>query len=117
MCGFSSGGCTLGWWTILTIKKEELVLILKELLAIRQAELNNSNDCIIFEVCTRNKKGCIASLYRSPSQTNDEFDSFLLNFEQVPFGVIARNSLFDLVTHDFNARAGNWHCTKNELFH
>ena len=94
-----------------------MVLILKELLAIRQAELNNSNDCIIFEVCTRNKKGCIASLYRSPSQTNDEFDSFLLNFEQVPFGVIARNSLFDLVTCDFNARAGNWHCTKNELFH
>ena len=54
------------------------------------------------------KKGCIASLYRSPSQTHDEFDDFLLNFEQVSCGIIARNPLFDLVTGDFNARAGNW---------
>ena len=47
------------------------------------------------------------SLYRSPSHAHDEFDDFLLNFEQI-CDIIARNPLFLLLTNDFNATAANW---------
>ena len=81
---------------------------LNEFLAKCQVELNNCNECIVFEVCIRNKKGCIILLYRSPSQTHDEFDNFFLTLEQVLCDIIARNSLFDLVTRGCNARTANW---------
>ena len=45
----------------------------------------------------------IISLYRSPSQTHDEFDNLLLNFEQFLCDIIARNPFFVLITGDFNA--------------
>ena len=44
------------------------------------------------------------SLYRSLSQTHDEFDDFLLNFEQFLCDAIARNPYFVLIIGDFNAK-------------
>ena len=42
----------------------------------------------------KNKKGYVISLYRLPSQTKNEFDMFLINFEQLIGDIIAKNSLF-----------------------
>ena len=36
---------------------------------------------LILEISINNKNGYVVSLYRSPSQTLDEFDSFINNFE------------------------------------
>ena len=48
-----------------------------------------------------------------PSQTQDEFDIFLISFEKLIGGIIAKNPLFVLITGDFNARSTNhW---KNDL--
>ena len=48
-----------------------------------------------------------------PSQTQDEFDIFLVSFEKLIGGIIAKNPLFALITGDFNARSTNqW---KNDL--
>ena len=46
----------------------------------------------------------MVSLYRSPSQTQDQFNEFLLNFEQLLSDII---SLF-LMAGDFNARTLSW---------
>lgn len=54
------------------------------------------------------EKGYIISLYRSPSQTHDGFDDFWLTFEHALCDIIARNSLYTLVTGDFDAAAANW---------
>ena len=70
-------------------------------------ELNKLSEGIIFEVDIQ-KKGYTVLLYRSPSQTHDEFDDFLLNLEQVLCHVIARNPLFVLLTDGFNDRAAKW---------
>ena len=43
-----------------------------------------------------------------PSQTQDEFDDFLINFQPALSDIIASNPLFVLTTNDFNARAANW---------
>ena len=62
-------------------KRGGIDIYFKEFLATRQVELNNLGECNIFEVCIQNKKIHIISL-RSLSQTHNEFDDLLLNFEQ-----------------------------------
>ena len=47
---------------------------------------------ITVDVCIKNKKGNIVSLYRSPSQTTGEFDLFMLNLEK-PIDLIFTNQL------------------------
>ena len=48
----------------------------KEFLAVCPVEVKNLNECVIFEVSIKNKREYVVSLYRSPSQTEDEFDIF-----------------------------------------
>ena len=74
----------------------------------RQLELNNLNECIIFEVCIQYKKGYIILIYRSLSQAYDKFDNFLLNSEPVLCDIVAISPLFVLITNDFNATSENW---------
>ena len=53
--------------------------------------------------CIQNTKGYVVSLYRSPSQTQDQLNDFWLNFEQ-----LLSNINFLLIASDFNARASSW---------
>ena len=85
----------------------------KKFQAVRPVELKNLNECVIFEVSIKKKRGYVVSLYRSPSQTQDEFDIFLVSFEQLIGDIIAKNPLFVLITGDFNVRLTNW--WKNDL--
>ena len=50
-----------------------------------------------------NKKGYVVSLYWSPSQMPDEFDSFISNFEKLSWKVD-----FVLMIGDFNVKSCNW---------
>ena len=64
-------------------KKGSASIHYKEFLAVRSAEVKNLNECVIFEVYIKNKKGYLVSLYRSPSQTRDEFDLFLYKLSAI----------------------------------
>ena len=64
-------------------KKGSVDIYYKEFLAVRSVEVKNLTKCVISEVSTKNKRGYVVSLYISPSQTQDEFHIFLLNFEQL----------------------------------
>ena len=94
-------------------KKGDMGICYKEFLAVRPVEVKNLNECLIFEVSIKNKRGYVVSLYRSPSQTQDEFDIFLINLEQSIGDIIVKNPLFVLITGDFNVRSSNW--WKNDL--
>ena len=50
----------------------------------------------------------MVSRYRSPSQTQDRCDIFLISFDQLIGDIIAKNPLFVLITGDFNVRSTNW---------
>ena len=80
----------------------------KEFLAVRPVEVKSLNEWVIFEVSIKNKRGYVVSLYRSPSQTQDEFDNFLTSFKKLIGDIIAKNPSFVLITGDFNARSTNW---------
>ena len=73
-------------------------------MAVRPVSLLNLNEYLVLEIYIQNKKGYVISLYRSPSQRKDEFDQFLLNFEQLISDRMSQNPHFILVTGDFNVR-------------
>ena len=50
-------------------KKGGVGICYKEFLAVRPVKVKNLNECVIFEVSIKNKRGYVVSLYRSPSQT------------------------------------------------
>ena len=41
------------------------------------------SECVTLGVTIRNRKGYVITLYRFPSQTSDEFQSFIRDFEKV----------------------------------
>ena len=49
-------------------------------LSLRQIETPYFSQCIRCELTFQNKVGCIAIIFRSPSQSVTEFDGFLVNF-------------------------------------
>ena len=53
-------------------------------------------ECLTCEVTIQNKKGYVAAMYRSPNQSNMEFESFLSGFEDM------------LILGDFNVRSLTW---------
>ena len=66
------------------------------------------DECIVGEIRIQNKKCFITCIYRSPSQTSDEFDSFLFDYDQVCSSIASENPLMSFVIGDFNAKCTNW---------
>ena len=77
-------------------------------MAVRPVSPLNLNECLVLEINIQNKKGFVISLYRLPNQSKDEFDQFLLNFEQLMSDRMIQNPHFILVTGDYNVRSSSW---------
>ena len=65
-------------------------------------------ECLIFEVPINNKRGYVVSIYRSPSQTSDGFNSFTTNLEKRLVNISSTNPHFILMIGDFNDKSSNW---------
>ena len=55
-----------------------------------------------------NEKMILSVIYRSPSQNHREFDSFLLNFEQLLSDISTGKPTVSIITGDSNARSSAW---------
>ena len=65
-------------------------------------------ECIILEIQLNGKSLILCTLYRSPSQSSEEFDIFMQNFES-DLGCIAdKNPYLIVILGDFNAKSSNW---------
>ena len=60
-----------------------ITIYFKEYFAVLPVSPLNLKECLVLEINIQNKKGYVISLYRPPSESRDEFDQFLLNFEQL----------------------------------
>ena len=67
----------------LNCKRGGVSICFKEHLAVRPVSPLNWHECLLLEINIQNKKGYVISLYRSPSQSKDKLDEFLLNFQQL----------------------------------
>ena len=65
-------------------------------------------ESISFELRIGGKCSRFSCLYRSPSQTQDEFEPFLKNFELTLDKIHENNPFMTIVLGDFNAKSNNW---------
>ena len=64
-------------------KRGGVCIYFKESLAVRLVDITSLVECLVCEVTVQNKKGYDAAMYRSPSQSIIEFESFLSGFEDM----------------------------------
>ena len=65
------------------LKQGGVCIYYRETLPVKTIQLNYLPECLVCEINYDNKKIFFVTLYRSPSQSNDEFDEFLRGFEGV----------------------------------
>ena len=90
-----------------TINEEVFVNINKHFLLLR---ILSVQECINFEMIIGDKVCNFISLYRFPSQTLDDFETFSKNFELNLETMVHRNPFLVVVIGDFNAKSSKWHC-------
>ena len=77
-------------------------------MAVRLIDITSLPECLVRELTKQNKKGCVAVMYRSPSQSSIEFECFLSGFEDMLSSVLFSKSQFTVILGDFNARSSSW---------
>ena len=82
--------------------------LLQRILPVRAINLPYFNEALHLEMIYNNKKVFVSVIYRSPSQNNDEFVSFLFNFEKIIVDIKNRKLYLSVITGDFNARSSSW---------
>ena len=65
------------------IKRGGVCIYYKESLPVRVISLPYLKEALLLEMTYNNKKVIVSVIYRSPSQSDSEFDLFLLNFEKL----------------------------------
>ena len=94
-------------------KRGEVCLYYKTCLPLIVLEIQYVNECINFELKIGDKLCTLVALYRSPSQSQDKFETFIYNFE-LNLETLSRKNPFLLVAiGDFNAKSKVWYCNDN----
>ena len=89
-------------------KRGGVYIYYKESLAVHLVDITSFPECLVCEVTIQNKKGYVAVMYRSPSQSSIEFESSLSGFEDMLSNVLSSKSQFTVILGDFNARSSTW---------
>ena len=65
-------------------------------------------ECLNFEIKIKDKLCNFISLYRSPNQSQDDFESFINNLENNLDSVMVNNPYLTVILGDFNAKSSLW---------
>ena len=66
------------------------------------------NVWLILEMKLNGKSVILSTLYRSPSQSTDEFDNFFSKFEDNLFSIISKKPFLTCILGDVNAKSFIW---------
>ena len=89
-------------------KRGGICIYHKYFLPIKVNNISCSKECLNFSVSVYGKQCNITLIYRSRSQSLEEFDKFFLNFEFLLDYIVNRNPFVSIIIGDFNARSNNW---------
>ena len=89
-------------------KRGGVCMYYKELLVVKMINISYLQECLLCEVMIDNIRGCIALIYRSPSQNSLEFQHFLSGFEQLLINIEGFKPNFTVLLGDYNARSRSW---------
>ena len=65
-------------------------------------------ECLVLEMLYDNKLFFVSVIYRSPSQSSEEFAQFELHFSQLLNDITSKKPFFSNIFGDFNARSKCW---------
>ena len=82
----------------------------------RRDDLGNLPECLVTELRMGKKKYCFTCLYRSPSQSFDEFDIFCFNFSLLLSNINDLNPTSLVEIGDFSARTSKWRSSDKKSF-
>ena len=89
-------------------KRGGICIYHKDFLPIKVNNISCLKECLNFSLSVYGKQCNITLIYRSPSQSSEEFDKFLSNFEFLLDYIANRNPFVSIIIGDFNARSSNW---------
>ena len=89
-------------------KRGGVCVYYKSSLPFRVINVKYLQESISFELRIGGKCCKFSCLYRSPSQTQDEFETFLKNFESTLDKIHESNPFMTVIQGDFNAKSNNW---------
>ena len=96
------------FWYLGCFRHFSVDLLNKESLPVRVINLSYFEEALLLEMTYHNKKVILSVIYRSPSQSIIEFDSFLSNLEKLLSDINNRKPALSIITGDFNARSQSW---------
>ena len=88
-------------------KRGEGCIYYRSYLPLRVIDINYLNECIVFEIKLGDKICSFIVLYRSPSQSSDEFESFSKNLELTIDRVMQNTPYLTVLHGDLNAKCTN----------
>ena len=92
----------------LNSKRGGVCIYYKNYLPLRIISINYLLECINFEIMIGNKVCNFITIYRSPSQNQDDFQAFIDNSEMKLETLAQRNPFLMVVIGDFNAKSKHW---------
>ena len=90
-------------------KRGGVYIYYKSALPLRVLNIHYLQEFISFELKIGDKLCNFIFLYRSPSQTQDEFEKFLENLERNLDCLFQSKPFLSLVIGDFNIKSSNWY--------
>ena len=88
-------------------------LYYKTCLSLRVLDIEYLNERIKFEWKIGDKLFTFVAFYRSPSQSQNNFETFIANFELNLETLSRKNSFSVVAIGDFNAKSKCWYCNDN----
>ena len=97
-------------------KRGGVCLYYKNNLPLRVVNIGYLNECLILELKVGDKICSFVVLYRSPSQSQDEFETFSDNFEMT-LDILEQKSPFLMTAIEgFNAKSKKWYSQDKTSF-
>ena len=92
----------------LNIERGGVCIYCKYSLPLKIKNIHYLQECINFEIKIKDKLCNFISLYRSPNQSQDDFESFIKNLEYNLDSVMVNNPHLTVILGDFNTKSSLW---------
>ena len=96
-------------------KRGGICIYYKNILPLKVTGVRLLEECITFDLIISNKLCSFVALYRSPSQSQDDFATFSDNFKMTLDLVSKKNPFLLVVLGDFNAKLRHLHDKYNSI--
>ena len=80
----------------------------EHILIIKRDDLCTLKECLVAEIRVDKKRFFLYCMYRSRSQTQDEFEEFCNDLNLLLSNVNDVNAILPVITGDFNAKLSSW---------